>query len=498
MDKKSFYNIFSGFFMKIIILFISLFVRNFLIKYVGNEANGIISLFSSIIGVLCITELGVGAAITYSMYKPIAEKNISKITALYNFYKVIYRRIAIIIFALAAAFIPFLNFFLKDFSLDYNIYLLFFIQLFGVIVVYFFSADISLINAYKRNYITILVLSFIQIIKIVIQALVLILTANLYLYLLATVVSEIIHMIIIKIYSKKSFADVVLGSFNEIDVDTKKQIIKDIKSIFLHKVGGILVNTIDSIVISTVLGVAILGYYSNYLLLINSLITICTMVFTQMISTIGQKFVEENKSVMKNFFMKYYLVNYMLASIMFFCFYTAADSFIDFAFGDGLNLERNIVLVISINYFIQFMRRTVLTFKDSAGLFYPDRYKPIIEGVVNLILSLIFVQIFGVIGVILSTIITNLFICHLVEPFVLFKYGFENTPKKYYLCNFSFICIFILVVTLYHYNFNFIIDNKFLEFIVNGFIGVGLSIPSFLISFIIYKFFLSKNNAMIS
>lgn len=486
MKIKSFYNIFSGIFFKIVILLVSLLTRNFLIKYVGNEANGIIALFTSVIGILCITELGVGQALSYSMYEPIINNDYDTISSLYQFFKASYYKIAIVIMLLGICFLPFIKILVNDYTLDYNIHCIFILQLTSVVLVYLFSAEVSLINAFKKNYITITFLSLSQIFKLLFQALILFFSSNLYLYLIISILSEIIYFTCIKIYSKKTFSKVVASNKIQLDPIRKKKIIVNIKAIFMHKIGGILVNSIDNIIISTFLGVTILGYYSNYILLVSALISICTTIFTQMISTIGQLYAKKNMESINRFFLKFYAFNYFIASIMFFCFYTASDSFINIVFSEGLNLDKSVVLVISINYFIQFMRKTVLTFRDSAGLYYYDRFKPIIEGCFNLILSLIFINLFGIIGVIMSTIITNIFICHIVEPYILFKHGFGRSVKKYYVLNFTLISLFIFILYFYHLHFNFETNLLIVEFIVNGFIGVLLSIPALLVSMIIF------------
>lgn len=476
--KRSFYNIFSGVFFKVIILIITLITRMFLISYIGNDANGLISLFTSIIGLICITELGVGIAITYSMYKPITENDTEKIAILYHFFNKMYKKIALIITIIGICFIPLLQFFVNDYNLDFNYYIIFIIQLAGVLLTYLFTAEITLINAHKENYLTTTIQSSTQILKLILQCIVLVIWSNLYLYSFVVIISELINFVVMKVIVSKKYSDICNIKKSVLDKETKTEVIKNVKAIFMHKIGGVLVNTIDSIIISTALGVAILGYYSNYLLLVTALVSICSMVFSQMVSTIGQIFAKKNMIEIKTYFKRFYYVNYALASVMFFCFFVASDSFIRLVFGESLILAREITLVIAINHFIQFMRMTVSTFKDSSGLYYYDRYKPLFEGVLNLILSLIFINKLGVVGVILSTIITNIFICHFVEPRILYKYGFKESVKKFYITNYSLIFLFIIILSVYYFNFGIYIENAFLEFIANGFIGVALSIPA--------------------
>lgn len=128
-------------------------------------------------------------------------------------------------------------------------------------------------------------------------------------------------------------------------------------------------------------------------------------------------------------FKQIYVLNFVIAFIFFFGFFVVIDPLIIILFEEASVLPRDIVLIITINYFVQFMRQATLTFKDASGLFYQDRFKPLVEGIVNLILSLILVYILGIQGVLIATIFTNLFITHTVEPFVLYRYGFESKVK---------------------------------------------------------------------
>lgn len=150
MDKrKSLINVITAVFFKIILLVLTLFTRRFLIKYVGNEANGVFSLYTSIIGVLAIADLGIGTAITFSMYKPIVDGDKYKISALYKLFIKVYRIIGIIILVGGLCVLPALPYLAKDYSADFNLYYTFLLMLTSIVITYFYSAKSSLINAYK-------------------------------------------------------------------------------------------------------------------------------------------------------------------------------------------------------------------------------------------------------------------------------------------------------------------------------------------------------------
>lgn len=487
MDKKkSLLNVIFGILFKFLVLFSMLFARRILIKEVGNEANGVISLFTSVIGFLAVAELGVGVAITFCMYKPIIDGDTLKVAALYNLFKKLYLIIGSVIFVVGLIITPFIKLMATDYSLDYNIYLLFIIQLISVVITYLYSANISLINAYKNNYITTIINSSCQILKSFLQILLLITTHSLYLYLLSGIVVECLQTIILMLIVKKRYSDIVINNKEKIDEETKKEVTKNIKAMFMHKIGGVIVNTIDSMVISIVLGVVVLGYYSNYITVVTALIGIINLIFSQLTSVVGHAFYQKDDKTYRKYFILFYLLNYFVGTFSFICFFACVSPFINIVFGENLLLSDSVLFVITFNYFIQFMEQAVRLFKDSSGLFYQDRYKCIFESVVNLILSILFVYWIGVVGVIVATIITNLLICHTVEPYVLYKYAFHQKPYKYYMINYIFIGIFIGLTFTYFYIFKYVANNYFTQFIVNGLVASLFSIPSFLMLLFYY------------
>jgi len=178
-------------------------------------------------------------------------------------------------------------------------------------------------------------------------------------------------------------------------------------------------------------------------------------------------------------FKQIYVLNFVIAFIFFFGFFVVIDPLIIILFEEASVLPRDIVLIITINYFVQFMRQATLTFKDASGLFYQDRFKPLVEGIVNLILSLILVYILGIQGVLIATIFTNLFITHTVEPFVLYRYGFESKVKNYYLINYGLMAFFTAFLVGIYYiplpSFN----NHFIDILVLGSGAVLISILFF-------------------
>ena len=215
---------------------------------------------------------------------------------------------------------------------------------------------------------------------------------------------------------------------------------------FIHKIGYVLVNTVDSVVISSFVGVISLGEYSNYTMVLTSMTGIITLVFTSLTSVIGHLCVEEDRTTARKYCESFHLLNFFIGTVFFLGYYAVIDNLIAILFSADLVVTRDISLVITLNGFVQFMRRNTLTFRDATGSFYSDRWKSLFEGTLNIVLSILLANHIGVTGVIIATMITNLLICHIVEPYVLYRNAFEGSVRRYYLKNYSMILTFTIAL----------------------------------------------------
>ena len=486
MDKrKGILNIGVSIAFKILLLIGGFLVRRFLINFVGNEANGLYSLYNSIIGFLSIAELGVGSAITFCMYEPIVQNDQEKVSALFSLFKKLYWIIGVVIFIGGLTIMPFLPTLAKGSEkTNINLYLTFLLLLISILITYVFAAKTSLINAYKNNYITTAISSLGRLIEYGLQILVLILTKSFVFYLVCCIGASLLQWLATEYVFRNDYR-VFIRKSSGLDMQTKSEVVKNVKAMFMHKFGSVLVNALDSMIISAFIGVAILGKYSNYLLVCTSGITILSLVFTPLTSVIGHFCVEEQERTgeIQKYYNFFYGVNYALGAIFFFLYYAVIDNVISVCFGGDLLLSKSVSFVITLNYFIQFIRQSTLLFRDATGAFYNDRWKPLFEGLSNLVLSILFVSHFGVVGVIFATILTNLFICHIIEPFVLHKNVFKVSVKGFCIKNYGYILLFAVGLVGLHYSM-LSIDNIWFQALVNG--GIGLLYAVVLVLIVVF------------
>lgn len=457
---------------KVLILALSLLAKRFLIHYGSDAYNGLNTLFNSILSFLAIADLGIGSAIVFCMYEPIANNDISKVRQLYTLFKKIYIVIGLIVLGAGLAIIPLLQFLVKDYTPDSTLYIGYALSLVGTVITYFYSAKMSLINAYKNNYISTAFTSLGIVLQYVLQIILLVITRNFIIYCACKIAGSALQILIFSIYNKHNN----ITKFKEkIDEETKHKVTKNVKAMFMHKIGDVIFNTVDSIVISAIISVVVLGYYSNYLLILTSMNEVLKLFIIPLTSVIGHMGVKASNGEKNSYFRFFYGINFILGTVFYLGYFAVCTDLVTIFFGEGLAMDSSIIIVLTITYFIQFMRQSASVFKDSFGLFYKDRWLALIASIVNAGLSVALAFWQGIFGVLAATIIVDIFMYHIVEPYVLFKYGFDKKPITYYLMNYGAILFFVGEVLL----FNLVkinISNIYLHFLVVGSLSLAFNI----------------------
>ena len=419
--------------------------RTFFIQLLGKEYLGIDGLFSNILTVLSLTELGVGEAIVYSLYKPLAEKDIPKIQALMKLYRKVYNCIGIIVLILGICITPFIEVFLSERpAIDENLKILFLFFVVNTGMSYFYSYKRSLLIADQNKYITTIYKYACYLILNILQITILYLTHNYYLYLTLMLINTLAENILISIKVNKMYPYLKQNNSNKVDKETKQQIIKNTKALMFHKVGSTVVNSTDSILISKLVGIVEVGMYSNYYLITNAFVTIINQIFNAVLASVGNLGVTADNDKKEQVFKVMNLINFLIYSFVTCGLITLFNPFISVWVGKDMVFPMTVVIVICINFYLNGMRRSVIVYRDALALYWYDRYKPIFESIINLVFSFILGKQFGVIGIILGTIISTITCCIFVEPYILYKYGFKRSSKKYFKRYFKYMLIVIM------------------------------------------------------
>ncbi|PEZ83318.1 MULTISPECIES: hypothetical protein [Bacillaceae] len=468
---------------QIFILIITLIARMVFVKYLSIEYLGINGLFGNIMSFLALADLGIGGAMIFSLYKPIAENDRSKIVVLMQLYKRIYTYIGLTVLILGLSITPFLNFIIKDMPDIDNLYFIFVLYVLNSASTYLFTYKRSLIIANQKEYIsTIFMYSRLFIVNSA-QIIILIYTQNFILFLSIQFIFNFIENILISYVANKMYPFLKTKTTDKLDKFTQDSIIKNIKALMIHKIGTVVVFSTDNIILSSQIGVGIVGLYSNYLLIINAVNTLIGKFFSAITASVGNLSALEDENIINARFLSVNFFGFWVYGFCSISLLVLLNPFIELWLGKKYLFEVSVILVISINFFVNGMRQATLTFKTAMGLFWYDRYKPLYEAIVNLIVSIVLVQFLGIIGVILGTVISSLFICSWIEPYVLYKYGLKAKVSEYFKKYAIYTVVTIVASYITMVAASFVTNPSFLGFSIKLFICIIVPNLVFIICF---------------
>ena len=463
-----------------IITIIFLFIgQTLFIEILGIEYSGLNGLFTNILTVLNLFELGISSSITYNLYKYIKNNDKETIKSIMHFYKKSYNFIAILILTIGLLIIPFIKYIVKDITVDINIYISYILFLLTTVSTYILSYKRNLIIANQKNY----VINIIQIIYIIIlniiQILILYITKNYYLYLITKILCILLENIIINIKANKLYPYLKEKNIKPIEKETKENIINRVRALMIHRTSGAVTNGTDNILISAFLGITTTGLYTSY----NYIITSVTKLFGNIVSTltpsIGNLLIEKNKEKNYKTFKKIRFLNFWITTFTSTSILLIAEPFIKIWIGKNYLLPTSVLIVLVINYFQTMMRKTYASFKDAAGIWIEDKYIPIIQLSINLISSIILIKLLGLKGVFIGTILSSLVLWCYSYPKYVYINLFEKQIKNYIKETLTHILIFIVIITI-----SFIL-NKYSTNIITSII-ISIIIPN-IILLIIYS-----------
>ena len=428
-SKNSIRNIAYGIVNKIVTLILPFITRTVILYFLSIEYLGLGSLFSSILSFLSLTELGIGSAIVFHMYKPIADGNIEEINALLRYYRDLYRKIGCAVLFIGTIISFFLTRIIKTESVppDINIFILYFIYLLTSVVSYFFAGyRQSLLQAHQRADIISKISLLVNICVRIIEIIVLIIFGSFYIYAIIPFFGTIITNLITSLVTRRMYPEILCEG--NVSRRIKDNIKKETIGLFGTKLNSIVVNSADTIVISAFLGLRMVGIYSNYYYVINSVGGFVLILFSSLTASIGNKLAVDSIEDSYSLFNHISFINMWLVGWATTCIACLIQPFMKLWVGERYSLDLGFALLISLYFYIYQVQRTVLVFKDAGGLWYQDRMRPYISMLINLACNIVLVQLIGIYGIVISTII-SFAISVPWANYVLFRYLFKKDAK---------------------------------------------------------------------
>ena len=453
--KNSALNFASGFLGRVLTILLNFVVRTIFIYCLNEAYLSVNGLYSNILTVLSLAELGFGSAMVYRMYAPVAVKDYQKTAALLQFYKKIYIIIGVVIFLLGLCVIPFMDYIIKDRPDISGLTLYYILFLVNTSISYWFSSyKASVLYADQKEYIKTNVQNTMAILQSGLQIILLLLFRKYLLYLLIQLVGNIFLNLYVAHLVDKRYPEIQTYQGASLSAEERVQIRKDTEALVLSRFGHVALNGTDNIIISAVVGVLWVGRLSNYTLICDSVTSVLCQITAAITGSLGNFFATEDKHAGYVLFKKVEFLNFWLYGFSFIALVTLLDPFVQIWAGGRFVLGLPISIAIAINFFVAGYMNTLWVFRSTLGLFKQGKFRPILVAILNIVLSIVLGRLWGVFGVLFATFLSRAAISLWYDPLILHRYGFEVSCKPFFARYFRRVllltAVLIAMLTIRH------------------------------------------------
>lgn len=453
--KYSFYNFASSMGGQVLTIAMKFIVRTVFIATLGKEYLGIGGLFQNILQLLSFAEFGVGSAIIFKLYSPIAQHDIRRINILMNFYKTIYRYVGIFVALIGLCMIPFLPYFIKDYDkleyLNINIIPIFLLYLLNSVSSYlFFAYKSAIISANQKEYLLTLVSYIFTLGSGLIQIGVLYLTGNFELYVFVYVLSAILQNLVWALMANKMYPYIKQKCTEKLEKSEIKNIFKDCGALLIYRLNGIVLKATGTIILSVYFGLVTIAMYSNYFIFYTSINTLFSKIYNAIVHSLGNLHTTNNINHEYEVFRAVNLMTVILGATFGTGVCVVADELIDVWIGHDWILAQPFSILMGLEIYTLAIRIFIGKYRNSMGLFQQAKYRPLVGMIINLVVSVLFVKYWGVCGILVGTIVADWTTMMWYDPIIVHKYGYNSSFSvgTYFIRNFKYVTTAIVTAYL--------------------------------------------------
>lgn len=473
--QKSFINTTVALASQFIIILLGFISRRVLIYSVGVQYLGINGLMTNILTIFSLAESGIGMAIGYALYEPLAQNNIEQIKSLMRFYRNVYRLLAIMTAGIGLAFYPFLPFFLKENTAP-DVSLIYFLFLFSSVVSYLYSYKITLNSSDQNKYLYTVANTLTQILVLIAKVLILYFTENYILFLLLDIFSTLVKNIIFTKFLDRKYPYLKEKQVQTLDKETRNKLFINIKSLFVGKIGYILSQCSDNLVISSIVSITAVGMYSNYTTIISSVSGFVTTFSSGVTASMGNLIASESREYAYKVFKRIDFIHFWMYTFTSICLFCLMEPFVQLWLGADYILSRKILIVAVLIYYLKGLNSGIDIAKNSAGLYFPDRYVPVMEATLNLALSVVLAMKYGLFGVLVGTFVSFVVFSFWTKPYFVYRDVFHVPFAEYMEREGRKICIGVVIAIVCFASVSHIeMPNIALNFVLKAITAGGLS-----------------------
>lgn len=442
--EYSFLNIVTGFLGYGVNTVFGFVCRIIFVRTLSVEYLGVSGLFTNILSMLSLAELGISSAITFALYGPIARDDRSKIASIMAFYRKAYVLIGTAVAAMGLAVIPFLNVIITDApQIKENLYVLYLLFLLNTVTSYFFSYRQALLTAMQRQYIVVGYSYIVTIAQSILQIVFLLLTREYIIYLMVQLIGGFAYNLWITVKAGRDYPYICEKSIAPLSKDEKHELLRNVKALAVNKLSGVLVNSTDNIAITYFSGLNLVGFASNYTIFSSTVDRLVTPMFNALTGSVGNLNASSDDETRHNFFKTLNLANFWFYGWATIGIALVSGDLVRLFYGDEYVLPMKIPIILALNFYSVGMLHASYTYKSTLGLFRYGQYLLFLTGIINLVLDVILGRIWGTFGIYLATLAARLLTNVWYEPYAVYKYGLKVSPREYFKKSLLFLMILL-------------------------------------------------------
>lgn len=463
-------NIFYDYLGNILTIIVGFISKTVFIYTLGQEYLGLSGLYTNVLTVLSLAELGIGSAITFELYKPLASQDNKLLYSLMHFYKRAYQIIGWIILGIGIILIPFLKYIIKfETNVNINYTALYVLFLLNSVFSYWFNAyKATILIASQQKYLTKKIEYILVIIQTAVQMFVLFVWNSYMLYLIVGIIRSIIQNYIVAQKADKVFPFLKKEKEVWLEQEIKQRIYKNIYAMSLYKLSGVVVNSTDNIIISAFISTNVLGCYSLYNYIIMSIKSFLAIIFDSFVAAIGNFNATETDDKKKKIFDTIFFLSFILYGMVAIGLVQVSSIFVSLWAGEEYLLDNSTVILMVVVFFISGLENGTYIFRTGCGLYDVAKYRPVFSAIINLVISIVLVNSIGINGVFIGTIVSRVLTYWLIDPRVVYKHILHAPIFDYYITYFKYVILLLVSTTIAQYINSQIIFKGWLLFISRG------------------------------
>ncbi len=468
-SKSTMKNMVFGYAYHATAIILNFVARTVFISALGKEYLGLNTLFTDVLSLLSMADLGFNLAMSYSFYKPLADNDVEKIRSLILYFKRVYNLIAVIVTGLGLACVPFLKVIVKTEQEIPLLHVYYLFALANVVITYLFTYKNTLLVADQKDYMVSKVKIVCSFTGTLLKIAVLIIWKNYILYLLVSFLQGLFVNYYASKKAEKEFPYIRnLSDAIELDKDDKNGIMSTVKSVMLYKLSMLLFNYTDNILISMLVGTAVVGVFSNYWMLSTRLILVEQIVFSAMIASVGNVIAKENESKRLEVFDSMQSLSNIFCGIITCVYGLVADDMIRVWLGEEYQISIIVVMAIALNGYFTCILHPMAIFREATGIYNKIKYVTLGGAILNIVLSVALGIKLGLVGIIIASILSRMASYFWYEPIVIFRYFFGHSAKDFFFGLMKNLILVICVFLIIYLCSSRFVPKNWMELIIKG------------------------------